>query len=201
MKKAIILSMNGSVAQWRDYGDDPEAFPPADTGTQEIDLPDDFVFPNEPRWFIDGKLTEEAPHDRRALYHVPTGNVIQWRDYVLYTYPELDADTQEIPLDKGFQIPEGDCWFRNGEFTQVPPPPPKPLPPTEQQVKEERNARLVAANLRKGALQDAVEIGEATAEEEALLGKWKAYTTALTRIPSQPGFPADVQWPEAPEEL
>lgn len=60
------------------------------------------------------------------------------------------------------------------------------------------------ARLRKVAddaiapLQDAVDIDEATAEEEARLKLWKKYRVALNRLPDQVGYPSDITWPEMP---
>lgn len=61
------------------------------------------------------------------------------------------------------------------------------------------------ARLRKIAddaiapLQDAVDIDEATAAEEAKLKLWKKYRVALNRLPDQVGYPTAIDWPVAPE--
>ncbi|MFB1630149.1 tail fiber assembly protein [Pseudomonas sp. AP-1] len=47
-------------------------------------------------------------------------------------------------------------------------------------------------------LQDASDVGEATAEEEAMLAAWKKYRIDLSRVPKQPGYPAEVEWPAPP---
>lgn len=47
-------------------------------------------------------------------------------------------------------------------------------------------------------LQDAVDIDEATPEEEALLKLWKKYRVELNRLPEQTGYPQTVVWPEVP---
>ncbi|MBS3183768.1 tail fiber assembly protein [Pseudomonas sp. PCH44] len=60
------------------------------------------------------------------------------------------------------------------------------------------------ARLRKIAddaivpLQDAVDVDDATAEEEALLKLWKKYRVALNRLPDQAGYPAEIDWPAPP---
>lgn len=60
------------------------------------------------------------------------------------------------------------------------------------------------ARLRKIAddaiapLQDAVDLDEATAEEEASLRLWKKFRVALNRLPDQPGYPHTITWPEIP---
>lgn len=47
-------------------------------------------------------------------------------------------------------------------------------------------------------LQDAVDIDDATAEEDALLKLWKKYRVALNRLPDQEGYPATISWPAPP---
>ncbi|WP_238556634.1 tail fiber assembly protein [Pseudomonas sp. CK-NBRI-02] len=60
------------------------------------------------------------------------------------------------------------------------------------------------ARLRKIAddaiapLQDAMDLGEATAEEGAELTAWKRYRVALNRLPDQPGYPNEITWPAPP---
>lgn len=55
------------------------------------------------------------------------------------------------------------------------------------------------ADVAIAPLQDAVDIDEATAEEEAKLKLWKKYRVALNRLPDQEGYPADITWPVMPE--
>lgn len=198
MKKAIILDMTGFVAQWRDYGDDPSKYPPADFGTTEISLADDFQFPTVDTWYINGQFTEIAPFDQRALVDNLSKFVTQWRDYMMFTYPPLNNEQSEVQLPKGFQIPTVPTWYVDGNFTQIEPPPPALPPMTAEQAKARRDVLLAEANFRIAPLQDAVDIGEATVEEEALLKKWKKYRVDLSRIETQSGFPANVQWPVVP---
>lgn len=47
-------------------------------------------------------------------------------------------------------------------------------------------------------LQDAMDLGEATAEEGAELTAWKRYRVALNRLPDQPGYPNEITWPAPP---
>ncbi|CAI8968644.1 tail fiber assembly protein [Pseudomonas soli] len=47
-------------------------------------------------------------------------------------------------------------------------------------------------------LEDAVDLGEATEAESALLKDWKRYRVSLNRVPDQPGYPAIVDWPSCP---
>lgn len=62
----------------------------------------------------------------------------------------------------------------------------------------ERDARLSQAAIRIAPLQDAVDVGEATADDEALLVAWKRYRVALSRIEQSEGFPLTFDWPAAP---
>jgi len=79
-----------------------------------------------------------------------------------------------------------------------PPAPPVP-PPTAAQVIAQRDALLAMAALRIDPLNDAVELGDATAAEEAALKAWRQYRVKLMRIEQQSGFPASVVWPDAPQ--
>lgn len=48
-------------------------------------------------------------------------------------------------------------------------------------------------------LQDAVDIGEATADEEAQLIEWKKYRVLLNRVDKQSGYPLTIDWPSRPK--
>lgn len=75
-------------------------------------------------------------------------------------------------------------------------------PPLIHDVVELVAQRL--ADLRSAAdyviapLQDAVDLGEATPEEEAQLLAWKRYRVALNRVPQQAGYPGTIDWPPEP---
>ncbi|HYG45601.1 MAG TPA: tail fiber assembly protein [Bordetella sp.] len=62
----------------------------------------------------------------------------------------------------------------------------------------QRDVFLAEAGIRIAPLQDAIDVGEATAEEEASLTMWKRYRVALNRIEQVPGFPREFAWPEMP---
>ncbi|KQZ80636.1 tail fiber assembly protein [Pseudomonas sp. Root562] len=66
------------------------------------------------------------------------------------------------------------------------------------EVLAERDSRLRTAAIRIAPLQDAQELGEATAEEAAALLKWKRYRIDLNRIEQQVGYPQSVAWPSPP---
>ena len=58
--------------------------------------------------------------------------------------------------------------------------------------------RRVAADSAIAPLQDAVDLDEATEPEAALLKEWKRYRVALNRLPEQPGYPTEIDWPAPP---
>lgn len=68
-----------------------------------------------------------------------------------------------------------------------------------EQARARRDVLLAEATLRIDPLKDAVELGDATPEEESLYTAWRQYRLALSRIEKQPGFPASVVWPQAPQ--
>ncbi|MGE8436844.1 MAG: tail fiber assembly protein [Pseudomonas palmensis] len=55
-----------------------------------------------------------------------------------------------------------------------------------------------AADSAIAPLQDAVDIDDATDAEVAALKAWKKYRVALNRLPEQPGYPTDIDWPAPP---
>lgn len=105
-------------------------------------------------------------------------------------HPDFIAALVEIP--DGIEVEGGDS-YADGVFG-----PPPVYVPTEAEVLRERDSLLALATSRIAPLQDAVDLGEATAEEEAQLLAWKQYRVKLNRINTQPGFPASVDWPVQP---
>ncbi len=76
-------------------------------------------------------------------------------------------------------------------------PEPAPVDPLER-VLAEIARRRAAADTAITPLQDAVDLGEATDAEAALLKEWKRYRVALNRLPEQPGYPDQIDWPALP---
>jgi len=66
------------------------------------------------------------------------------------------------------------------------------------QVQAETARLRATADSAIAPLQDAVDIDEATTEEEALLKVWKKFRIALNRLPEQPGYPSTIDWPAPP---
>lgn len=67
-----------------------------------------------------------------------------------------------------------------------------------QMARDKRDQLLGEAAIRIAPLQDAVDIGEATDAETALLKSWKQYRVALNRIDQQEGYPSTISWPTVP---
>lgn len=61
-----------------------------------------------------------------------------------------------------------------------------------------RDELIRQATTRIAPLQDAVDLGDATADDEVSLRKWKQYRVAVNRADQQAGFPATIDWPIAP---
>jgi len=127
----------------------------------------------------------QALHDNWQLGEVPVEE--RFTAEIVATLVEVPAD---LAVDQG--------WTWNGNAFAAPVPYVAP-PLTAEEAKAQRDALLTAANLRKNALQDAVDIDEATPAEIALLTLWKKYTVALTRLEEQAGFPESINWPVKPE--
>ncbi|WP_276574055.1 tail fiber assembly protein [Pseudomonas qingdaonensis] len=65
-------------------------------------------------------------------------------------------------------------------------------------VQADAAARRAAADSAIAPLQDAVDIDDATDAEVLALKAWKKYRVALNRLPDQPGYPTDIDWPAPP---
>lgn len=69
-----------------------------------------------------------------------------------------------------------------------------PLAVAQTEIGQRRSIADVAI----APLQDAADIDEATEAETALLKEWKRYRVALNRLPEQPGYPTEIDWPVPP---
>lgn len=78
-------------------------------------------------------------------------------------------------------------------------PPPPSKEELEKAAKAKIDAELAYATNLIAPLQDLVDVGEATPEEEARLKKLKAYRIAIIRVPNQAGYPQTIAWPVRPE--
>ena len=68
------------------------------------------------------------------------------------------------------------------------------------QAQQEIQQRLVAAYAQRRPLEDAQELGLATAQEQGLLNAWKRYCVELSRLPQLAAWPqlAEADWPKQP---
>ena len=133
-------------------------------------------------------------------------NVIMWDGIEV---PNATSQTPYIDGLRSFMgpvdlhmLPEGSSvgpgWtYADGQFAAPPVPPAPPM--TAEQAQAEKTGRIAYATTRIAPLQDMVDLGEATPDEEAALLAWKRYRIALTRITSTTtGWPASIVWPEMP---
>lgn len=86
-------------------------------------------------------------------------------------------------------------WTYDGEAFAAP----VPYQPTPDEIKavntSTRDYLIAQATLAIAPLQDAIDLDEATAEETALLTKWKQYRVAVNRIDVTQVSP---KWPVSP---
>lgn len=129
---------------------------------------------------------------RYAVIDEPTGtvvNVIEWDGIAEWEQPEgcIVVESEEAQIGWG---------YAEGEFQE---PPPIEIPPPAIAPAPEMLAFLLAEAAKVMApLQDAVDIGEATPEEEATLVAWKRYRVALNRVDLTVAAPT---WPTTPQAV
>ncbi|MFF3703888.1 tail fiber assembly protein [Pseudomonas qingdaonensis] len=95
--------------------------------------------------------------------------------------------------------------IEGGFSVEFPPQPEQPseAPPTPAELRvvalAQRDALMAVAATRMAPLQYAVDLGDATADEEAMLAAWKRYSVDLNRIEQQETFPDQIDWPVSPD--
>jgi|GEM_PF-1148647 len=95
-------------------------------------------------------------------------------------------------------IPVAQNWVCvDGEFSA-----PMPILPTVEELKASalayRNLLLSAANEATAGMADAYIAGLLSAEDTETFKSFAAYKLALNKVDQQPGYPADITWPESP---
>ncbi|HHQ4655112.1 TPA: tail fiber assembly protein [Aeromonas hydrophila] len=80
-----------------------------------------------------------------------------------------------------------------GEIEVIPVP-----PPTEAEQQARLDALLKQAASAMAPLLDAEALGIISEAEHEQLTAWQRYRVALYRLPQGDGWPAEVNWPEAP---
>lgn len=76
------------------------------------------------------------------------------------------------------------------------------IPTTEDLVNDAQikiSQLLSLATEKITPLQDAVDLGIATEDETTSLTAWKNYRVLVNRVPTQPGYPTEIDWPPTPE--
>ncbi|MCC8466533.1 tail fiber assembly protein [Photorhabdus bodei] len=115
----------------------------------------------------------------------------------------LPDDIMEVSIDiyqeyAASNVPEGKYRVagQNGlpEWADIPPPTKEEL---QQYVESKKQQFIVEASQQIAPLQDAVDLGIATKEEEAALLVWKKYRVMLNRVDTLQA--ADIEWPEQPK--
>lgn len=122
---------------------------------------------------------------RGTVYRTDTGQPTNWEQFG--PLPEdLTADTRPSP----YHVWVGGAWELDAAAeTEA----------LKLQALNTRDELIREAATRIAPLQDAVDLGDATAADEADLKKWKQYRVAVNRIDQQPGFPGKIEWPATPE--
>ncbi|ANY86000.1 tail fiber assembly protein [Pseudomonas putida] len=135
-------------------------------------------------WALIDDQAQQLVDHRGTVYRTDTGAAEAWG-----LLGDLPAGLTLKPWPGEFYVWGGGDWVLD-EVAQ--------LNDKAADALVERDSRLREATLRIAPLQDAVDLGEATSQEEALLVLWKKYRVALNRIQDQPGYPNEITWPAPP---
>ncbi|UVL54715.1 tail fiber assembly protein [Pseudomonas sp. B21-035] len=124
--------------------------------------------------------------NRGTVYEVATGNATE-HSALGELPPELTR--QEYPGE--FYYWDGDAWVLDTVAQN-------------ESIRAEglalREEKLAYASTRIAPLQDAVDLGEASAHEQEALLAWKRYRIALNRLDQQPDYPLSIDWPPSPDD-
>lgn len=137
-------------------------------------------------WAWRDNKAQELPDRRGSVYHIQTGALCEWR---------LPGDIPEIyttsPRPSPFHFWKDGQWVLDG---------PLEAQALADRALAERDELLAIAAIRIAPLQDAVDLGKATPDEQAALLDWKSYRVDLNRISDHPTFPRAISWPTQPED-
>jgi hypothetical protein len=136
-------------------------------------------------------LIWENPSTSFPAGGIPPASLAEWNVFPVHFahQPTVDALTQRVV--EIAPLYDGQSWIQQWAV--------EPLPQDEidarnaQQaasVRADRNARLAATDWR---------VIKALEDGNGLNFELAAYRQALRDVPSQPGFPWDIIWPEAPQ--
>ncbi|ELF2654837.1 TPA: tail fiber assembly protein [Escherichia coli] len=133
--------------------------------------------------FIDSSWEYQEDHRGKAVYSTTDGSssVI---DYIGAIRAGFTAIAPATPYDKW----DGKVWVIDGAAQHA----------DEVSVAEQKKAALMAtAQVSIAPLQDAIDIGIATEEENAQLLAWKNYRVLLNRVDTSAA--PSLKWPDKPE--
>lgn len=108
-----------------------------------------------------------------------------------YPFHATEHETPDIYLEVAEAIKKGSPVT---EYVEIEHNKPTPL----AIATAEYNRLRGVADFQIAPLQDAVDLEEATAAEQAALKAWKKYRVALNRVIEQPAYPDTIDWPVAP---
>ncbi|WP_256344815.1 tail fiber assembly protein [Pseudomonas gingeri] len=107
-----------------------------------------------------------------------------------------DDGSQDSFITAGFELADDDqvTAFRAAQAAANAPTPAEVIAAANAQ----RDSLLATAGLRVAPLQDAVDLGTASAADTANLKNWKEYRVAVNGVSAQAGFPTTIDWPAPP---
>ncbi|HDT5886390.1 tail fiber assembly protein [Aeromonas dhakensis] len=100
---------------------------------------------------------------------------------------------KDDPMEHGRELYSRAMFGEFGDIEVIPVP-----PPAEAEQQARLNALLKQAANAMAPLLDAEALGIISEAEREQLTAWQRYRVALYRLPQGDGWPAEVNWPEAP---
>lgn len=152
-----------------------EAPPQPEKGLAVVHVPD-----GEQVWGL-------LPDFRGDVYRVSDGRVVVWE-----RFGPLPDDLTAEPCPGPFHVWRDGKWQLDTKAE---------VEALTTRALVERDRLLGDATTRIAPLQDAVDLGDASSDEEAELTAWKRYRVALNRVQQQAGFPRAIEWPVMPNSV
>lgn len=119
-------------------------------------------------------------HRGEVFYDIHTG-----KNILIEQLGVLPVDIIPIAPDGDFLKWDGMAWVKDEEAEIV---------ANIHEAEAKKLGLMQRANERIAPLQDAIDLGMATNEEEKLLGKWKKYRVQLMRVDTSAA--PDIHWPD-----